>query len=443
MHAAKALCTPRLFPDAAPIGACRLARTSAYLGVAYTDAPCDATRADCPGETVEAAIIVSVLLSFTEQLMQTGRLAPGERVDEAVGPEDGVHNLRVKKIIKRMRVQIWAGTLTGFFIALCIGAAFIAVFYTKLNDLWAQTEQLWEGIFCLIAAILIFLMGIAFLKMDRSRIKWRYKLAAAFDSSTKNYELNDPNANEVSAKGGKTGRWALFLLPLITLLREGLEAVVFVGGVSMNTSARAIPLPTVIGLIAGFAVGYLIYRTGSTTTLHWFLIFSTFFLFLIGAGLFTRAIWFFEYYKFAKGVGGDVAETGDGPGSYDVHGNVWHFTYGNPEPGSPTTNGGWQIFNAIFGWNNNASIGTILGYVFYWIGVMLALIYYKWSEGRFTFFGLFKSKAYKERMLRREQKAAMSGDYFHTVEKRGDGSSTEGSLETPVAHKTEAPTVTV
>jgi len=32
-----------------------------------------------------------------------------------------------KTIIKRMRIQIWAGTLLGFFIALCIGAAFIAV----------------------------------------------------------------------------------------------------------------------------------------------------------------------------------------------------------------------------------------------------------------------------------------------------------------------------
>jgi high-affinity Fe2+/Pb2+ permease len=31
--------------------------------------------------------------------------------------------------------------------------------------------------------------------------------------------------------------------------------------------------------------GYAIYRTGSSTTLHWFLVASTSFLFLIGAGL--------------------------------------------------------------------------------------------------------------------------------------------------------------
>ena len=74
--------------------------------------------------------------------------------------------------------------------------------------------------------------------------------------------------------------------------------------------------------------GYLIYKTGTTTTLHWFLVGSTTILFLIGAGLFSKAIGYFEYYTFAKGVGGDVAETGDGPGSFRVAGNVWHLTYG-------------------------------------------------------------------------------------------------------------------
>jgi high-affinity iron transporter len=74
--------------------------------------------------------------------------------------------------------------------------------------------------------------------------------------------------------------------------------------------------------------GFLIYRTGSTATLHWFLICSTSILFLIGAGLMSKGVGFFEYYNFSKGVGGDVAETGDGPGSFRVQGNVWHLTYG-------------------------------------------------------------------------------------------------------------------
>jgi high-affinity iron transporter len=79
------------------------------------------------GETIEAAIIISVLLSFVEQLMTTGRLSPRESESEAFGADEEYHNQRVKKIIRRMRIQIWAGTFVGFFISLCIGAAFIAV----------------------------------------------------------------------------------------------------------------------------------------------------------------------------------------------------------------------------------------------------------------------------------------------------------------------------
>jgi high-affinity iron transporter len=34
---------------------------------------------------------------------------------------------QTRKLVRRMRWQIWAGTITGFVIALAIGAAFIAV----------------------------------------------------------------------------------------------------------------------------------------------------------------------------------------------------------------------------------------------------------------------------------------------------------------------------
>lgn len=54
-----------------------------------------------------------------------------------------------------------------------------------------------------------------------------------------------------------------------------------------------------------------------------FLVGSTAFLLLIGAGLMSRSVGFFQKYEFAKLAGADVAESGDGPGSYSVHGVVW------------------------------------------------------------------------------------------------------------------------
>jgi len=40
-------------------------------------------------------------------------------------------------------------------ICLCLGAAFIAVWYTLAKDIWGIAENIWEGVFCLIASILI------------------------------------------------------------------------------------------------------------------------------------------------------------------------------------------------------------------------------------------------------------------------------------------------
>lgn len=65
-------------------------------------------------------------------------------------------------------------------------------------------------------------------------------------------------------KGHAFKRWAekyaMFILPFITVLREGLEAVVFIAGVSFSAPATSVPLPVVIGLIAGSFVGFLIYK---------------------------------------------------------------------------------------------------------------------------------------------------------------------------------------
>lgn len=83
---------------------------------------------------MEAAIIISVLLSFVEQLMTTGSLEVNPSSND-VGDDASQENQRnsedreiqIKKLLKRMRIQIWAGALTGFLLALAIGAAFIAV----------------------------------------------------------------------------------------------------------------------------------------------------------------------------------------------------------------------------------------------------------------------------------------------------------------------------
>ena len=50
-----------------------------------------------------------------------------------------------KRLLRKMRLYIFVGAFIGLFLALAIGAAFIAVWFTEAADLWTKTEYLWEG----------------------------------------------------------------------------------------------------------------------------------------------------------------------------------------------------------------------------------------------------------------------------------------------------------
>lgn len=105
-----------------------------------------------------------------------------------------------------------------------------------------------------------------------------------------------------------------------------------------------------------------------------FLIVITNLLLLIGAGLFSKAVGSFQDHAFqvlsalspsplsysptylrllVVRIGFDADDTGDGPGTFDVRGNVWHLDCCNPE--NNLDGNGWGIFGAIFGWTNNGT----------------------------------------------------------------------------------------
>src|SRR5882757_8927989 len=52
-------------------------------------------------------------------------------------------------------------------------------------------------------------------------------------------------------------------------------------------------------------------------------------------------------------IGGDTDNTRDGPGTFDVRGNVWHLNCCNP--GNNIDGNGWLIFGALTGWTNSAT----------------------------------------------------------------------------------------
>lgn len=131
----------------------------------------------------------------------------------------------------------------------------IAAFYKLGKNSWSGTEYVWEGSFALIASLIISIMGVALLRISKLQDKWRVKLARALESK---------DSTRVGSRMTRFKRWcekySLFMLPFITVLREGLEAVVFIGGVSLGLPATSFPLAVLSGLALGIVIGYIIYR---------------------------------------------------------------------------------------------------------------------------------------------------------------------------------------
>ncbi|KAF9382349.1 hypothetical protein CPC16_009386 [Podila verticillata] len=283
-------------------------------------------------ETTEAAIIVSVLLSFLRQVLSD---------DQAMR--------------KRLARQVWAGTALGLLVSIAIGAAFIVIWDKYATNLWAASEGVWVGCFSFLAVFMITVMGLAMLRTNQMQEKWKVKLSKAMD---------DENERGL---GNRSRKYALFLLPLITVLREGLEAVVFIGGVTFSEKSEAIPAAVIAGVAVGVTIGYLLYRGGNGMRLQSFFVGSTCLLLLVAAGLVSKGIAAFEADAWVRATGA----ASDDDATYDPRINVWALKCCDPK--QPDA-GWWAMFNAILGWSNVASYFTVFGYCAYWAIVIFALV---------------------------------------------------------------------
>ncbi|KAK4662525.1 high-affinity iron permease [Podospora pseudopauciseta] len=308
-------------------------------------------------EALETAIIVSILLAFIKKTLYRSHRA----------------------IYRQLVRQVWLGTSAGLVITLIISGALIGVFYSLGVDQWGARELTYEGAFSLIASLIITAVGFALLRIGKMQDKWKAKIEQSLGEQ----------ARQRRTKRGTVMMWlekySMFMLPFVTVLREGIEAVVFIAGVSFSAPVTSVPIAVIIGLMVGAGVGLAMYKGGSHTKMKLFLVISTCFLYLVAAGLFSRAVWAFEQQIWQDMVGGgDIAELGSGPGTYDIDKSVWHV-----DCCSPFVNGGsgWGFLNAVLGWNNSATYGSVISYNVYWIVVItiFMILRYKEVKGHWPF----------------------------------------------------------
>ncbi|KAJ3072257.1 hypothetical protein HDU98_003953 [Podochytrium sp. JEL0797] len=240
-------------------------------------------------------------------------------------------------------------------------------------------------------------MGFAFIKSDELTAKWHRKLSKSLnDAHVIGHDVQEMSSSTAEPQGdGKAlddsspaldavtskkslykAAQAFFWIPLVTVLREGLEGMVFLGGLTISESPDAIPLAVIAGLLCGIAIGFAIFRAGNSMKLHTFFVSATIFIFYISAGMMSKSVAAFELNTWNIQI--NIADAADA-GFYNIFTNVWHMDCCNPENASSP---GWQFFAAIAGWSNLASIGTIVSYIVYWLIVSAILIGMKLMDRR-------------------------------------------------------------
>lgn len=329
-------------------------------------------------ETFESAIVISILLSFLKQNFNTGDGSSAANPN-AIKISRGVY--------RSLQVQVWLGALIGLGICLLIGAVFIALFYLIGENYWTRYERVWEGLFSVLSSFIISVMGMSLLRISQMQKKWQAKLskemAKQFESDNGSLDLSedriiddqlglDRHKRSSGIKGyfkKYAEKYSLMVLPMVTLLREGLEAIFVITGVSASEPVSSLPISIVSAFALGSLIGIVLYKGGNKMRLQMFLIGSTCFLYLVSAGLMSRGVWFFELEDYVqKCHGQDMTEVGNGPGSYDVTNVIWHVNCC-----SGINDGGWMLLNALVGWTNTATYGSVLSYNLYWIFVIVML----------------------------------------------------------------------
>lgn len=187
-------------------------------------------------EALETGIIVSVLLAIIKRTIN--------RQDDPA-------------LYSAMVRQVWLGTFVGVLVCVLMGIVIIGGVYGLAADQIGGAEDIWEAVFSLSASVVITVMGAVLLRVGKLQDKWALKLSAAMNASGSGREGSGSFVDRCKYYSEK---YALFLLPFITVLREGFEGVIFIAGVGIGLPVSSIPLAVLAGLFIGAGVGFLIYK---------------------------------------------------------------------------------------------------------------------------------------------------------------------------------------
>jgi len=259
-------------------------------------------------ETLEVALIIGIILSY---LIKTKQIRYNNIV--YVGIASGI----VASIIGALLFNYLAGGFSG------------------------QAEKIFEGIVMLIGAILLTTMILWMMKQKHIAKELEHNVATTL------------------AKTHKTG---LFLLVFVSVLREGIETVIFLSAASFVSVDNNI-IGALIGITVAIFLGYLIFVSSMKINIKKFFNITSILLILFAAGLVAHGVHELQEANIIPIVIEHV---------WDINPPI------NPDGIYPLLHEKGHIgsiFVGLFGYNGNPSLIEILSYLLY-----LAIIFILWRN---------------------------------------------------------------
>jgi len=271
-------------------------------------------------ETLEAAIIVSVLLGLLDKLN-----------------------------LKHMKRYVWLGVLAGSALCIALGIIFIILINVVLGAVFEDsndpTAKMVQGVISVIAAVLIAVVAMTIGNVMAINAKYESRLSSQVAETA-------------------ISRNNILFLSFTAIVREGVETIIFFIGVGAAYPAESLPIPAVVGAVLGVVIGVALYRFGGKLALKLFFRFTLVLLIFIGAGVFTNGMH-------------EIQETG-GFGEWDdedarppLNRVQWDIS----ECCGLDVNEGWVMFRVLFGYTPNPTGFEILMYLGYHFVCWTALVY--------------------------------------------------------------------
>ena len=222
---------------------------------------------------------------------------------------------------------VYAGI--GFGILASISGAFL--FHNLAGGFTGRTEEIFEGITMLIGALLLTTMLFWMMKQRN--------IAA---------DLKQKIDHQLASQHG----WGLFLLVFVSILREGIETVIFLSASNVASESSSL-IGAAAGIVLAMVVGYLFFFSTKDIDIKRFFNYTSFILVLFAAGLVAHGVH-------------ELQEAGIIPIFIE---HIWDINPAVVIKGEfPLLHekgliGG--ILNGLFGYNGNPSLLEVITYIIY------------------------------------------------------------------------------